>query len=571
MSDQEAGPGVTGGTVPEADAPEADVPEADVPEADVIVIGAGFAGLFAVHRLRNAGVSVLGLERAMGVGGVWYWNRYPGARCDIPSVEYSYSFSDELQQEWSWKERYAAQPEILEYLNHVADRFDLRRSFRFSSTVTDAAFDSATATWTLSLVDGAQFRCRHLILAVGTLSSPKSISFPGMDDFKGATYYTSHWPHEPVDFRGKRVAVVGTGSSGVQTVTTIANDVDQLFVLQRTPTYSVPAWNNPTNPAEEAEIKRNYTALRDKQRSTSSGFARDETTLSALDVGEEERRAIFEQSWRGGGLPFGGAFADLITSPEANELAADFLRGKLAAIVKDPETVSRLTPRTYPFGTKRMCVDTGYFEVFNRDNVELIDVSRDHVRFVGKGLSVGEREIEVDAVVMATGFDAMSGSFLKINITADGNALADAWRDGPQTTLGVMSAGFPNLYFITGPGSPSALSNVVVSIEQHVNWVCDAILDMRERGLAMIDPLPETQHAWMDRVAELANATLFPKADSWYMGANIPGKPRAFMIYLGGVKAYADECAEIAREGYRGFRLTACDALSARAPDECPA
>lgn len=524
-------------------------------DVDAIVVGAGFAGLYAVHRLRAAGLSVLGLERAIGVGGVWYWNRYPGARCDIPSVEYSYSWSEELQQEWNWKERYATQPEILEYLNHVADRFDLRRSFRFACTVSRASFDASTSRWTVDLLDGARLTCKYLILAVGTLSSPKAISFPGMDDFKGATYHTSHWPHEGVDFSGKRVAIVGTGSSGVQTTTAIAPAVEQLYVLQRTPTYSVPAWNAPTDPAQAAEVKRNYRALREKARGTSSGFMLDETQALAVDASEDERQAQFEKAWRGGGLPFAGAYADLVVSPEANEMAAEFLRGKIASMVRNPETARKLMPRSYPFGTKRMCVDTGYYETFNRDNVELVDVNQDHVRFVEGGVMVGDRVIEVDAVVMATGFDAMTGSFLKIAIDAGRRSLADAWANGSQTMLGVMTAGFPNMFLVTGPGSPSVVSNVVGSIEQHVNWICDAVGYLEDHGIATIDPVPEAQHEWMDHVAELANGTLFPQADSWYLGANIPGKPRVFMPYLGGVKAFADKCADIAASGYPGFHL----------------
>ncbi len=531
-------------------------PDADDLEMDAIVIGAGFAGLYAVHRLHSMGLSVLGIEKAIGVGGVWYWNRYPGARCDIPSLEYSYSFSEELQQEWSWKERYAAQPEILDYLNHVADRFDLRRHFRFSTTVKAASWDSADARWTVDLEAGGQCRCKYLILAVGGLSTPKAVDFPTLDTFEGPVYHTSHWPQQEVDFAGRRVAVLGTGSSGLQTITTIAKSVGQLYVLQRTPPFSVPAWNRPTDPDEEKAYKSRYREMRDKARSTSSGFAVDETSLLALSSSEDQRRERFEKSWQVGGLPFGGAFADLLVSQEANDLAADFLRAKIASIVEDPDTARRLLPTSYPFGAKRMCVDTGYFEVFNQDNVELVDIARDGVEFTRDAIRVGDRDLPVDAVIMATGFDAITGSILKIRISADGESLSDAWAQGPQTLLGVMTAGFPNLFLVTGPASPSVLSNMVVSIEQHVDWIAETLDHMERGGIAAIAAQPQAQREWMAHVAEIADATLFPRADSWYVGANIPGKPRQFMVYLGGVKAYADKCAEIIREGYPGFDFT---------------
>ncbi|WP_221793956.1 flavin-containing monooxygenase [Aquisediminimonas sediminicola] len=536
--------------------------------ADAIVIGAGFAGLYAVYRLREAGLSVLGLEKAIGVGGVWYWNRYPGARCDIPSLEYSYSFSDELQQEWNWKERFAAQPEILEYLNHVADRFDLRPHYRFSTTVTSAAYDSATGLWTLQIEGGGQCRCKYLIPAVGSLSLPKAMNFPSIEEFAGPVYHTSHWPHQKVDFAGKRVAVVGTGSSGVQTITTIAKDVEKLYVLQRTPCFSVPARNCPADPVIDARIKSNYAALRNKARSTASGFAIDEATKPAHAFSEVERRAQMERCWAEGGLEFGGKiFSDLVVSEEANEIVAAFMRDKIAEVVKDPKTVELLTPRSYPVGSKRMCVDTGYYEVFNQDNVELVDISESSVEFTHNSVIADGRTLEVDAVVMATGFDAMTGPLLKMNISADGKSLADAWEYGAKTMLGVMVAGFPNMFLITGPGSPSVLSNVVLSIEQHVNWIMDLVSFMEQQGIASVATTVEEQEKWMGHVADLAEGTLFTRADSWYIGANVPGKPRVFMPYLGGVKTFAETCAAIRDAGYPNFNFQYANALSDRSVD----
>lgn len=524
-------------------------------QIDAVVVGAGFGGLYAAHELRRAGFSVAGFEAAPDVGGVWYWNRYPGARCDIVSLEYSFSFDEALQQDWVWQERYATQPEILAYLNHVADRFDLRSLFSFSNRVVDATWDTATSTWTVTDSRGDTWHARHVILAVGCLSSPKPVAIPGLDGFQGNVYHTSGWPHAGVDFTGQRVAVIGTGSSGIQSIPVIAQQAEQLFVLQRTAAFSVPAWNRAIPAEEDAAEKRRYAERRAKARGTSSGFAVDETAALALDAAADERERRFEECWALGGLPFGGAFADLVVTPEANAMVADFIHRKIRASVADPAVAELLSPRSFPFGTKRMCVDTNYYATFNRSNVELVDIAATPLVFEAQGVRVGDRLLAIDSVVMATGFDAMTGSILKIPIRGPDNTLAEAWQDGPKTLLGVMVAGFPNLFIITGPGSPSVLSNMVLSIEQHVQWITAAIVHLRDTGASTIAACPAAQEDWASHVNEIANSTLFPTASSWYMGANIPGKPRVFMPYLGGVKVFAETCNQVVASGYTGFVL----------------
>ena len=524
---------------------------------DVIVVGAGFAGLYAAYRLRAAGLSVCGLERGGGVGGVWHWNRYPGARCDIESVEYSYSFSPELEQDWTWRERYASQPEILAYLNHVADRFDLRRLFTFDVAVDGARYDDAAGMWTVTDTTGRERRARFVVMAVGCLSTPKAIEFADLDRFGGNILYTSRWPHQPVDFSGRRVAVIGTGSSGIQSIPVIAAQADRLYVLQRTPAYSVPAWNRPLDDDEQRREKANYAATRLRARGTASGFAMEEPTALVLETDAQAREARFEAAWARGGLPFGAAFADLLASTEANALAADFVHRKIAATVRDPVVAATLSPRSYPFGTKRTCVDSGYYATFNRPNVDLVDIADTLPRFVADGIRVGDRHLAIDDLVLATGFDAMTGSFVAIDVAGrSGRRLAAAWSAGPRTYLGLMTAGFPNLFMITGPGSPSVLSNMVLSIEQHVDFMAQAIEHLAATGRDTIEADVVAETRWTDHVDAIARPTLFHQSNSWYLGANIAGKPRKFMPYIGGVKTFADTCRDVAGNDYDGFRLS---------------
>jgi len=526
---------------------------------DAIVVGAGFAGLYALHRLRGLGLSVRVLEAGGGVGGTWYWNRYPGARCDIESVDYSYSFSEELEQEWTWSERYPAQPELQRYLDHVADRFDLRRDIQLDTRVTDARFDEAAGRWSIGTEDGDRFDATYCVMATGMLSVLKRPDLPGLDRFEGDWVHTARWPAEGVPLAGRRVGIVGTGSTGIQAATAIAGQAGHLHVFQRTPNFSLPARNRPLTAAEERGIKAAYAERRRQARASFIGVPSSPGDQPAVDVDAAERAQAFEARWEQGGLALMSAFTDLLTSREANEHAAEFVRGKIGETVKDAAVAERLMPRGYAIGTKRLCVDTGYFDIFNRADVTLVDVRRTPIEAVTpRGLRTAEAEYDLDVLVFATGFDAMTGALLDIDIRGRGDAsLRAEWADGPRTYLGLAAAGFPNLFIVTGPGSPSVLSNMVLSIEQHVDWIADCIAHLGERGLGCIEATPEAQDAWVATVAEVAGYTLHGAADSWYNGANIPGKPRVYMPFIGGVAEYRRICDGVAAAGYEGFALTA--------------
>ena len=526
---------------------------------DAIVVGAGFSGLYMLHRLREQGMTAVVLERGAGVGGTWYWNRYPGARCDIESVDYCYSFSRELLEEWRWTERYATQPEILRYLEHVADRFDLRRDIRLGTTVTAARFERDA--WVVTTAGGEELSARHLILAVGNLTAVKRPDFAGLEDFEGDWYHTARWPAEGVDLTGKRVAVVGTGSTGIQTIPRIAEQAAQVVVFQRTPNYSMPAVNRPLGADELREVLAGYDERRRRARESDAGVPIAPPRRAAREATPEERREAYERGWRRGGInALSAAFSDLFTDADANRTAQDFARAKIRETVRDPVVAETLCP-THTIGTKRTCVDIGYFETYNRDDVELVDARRSPIEAITRrGIATADAEYPVDVIVFAIGFDAMTGALLEIDIRGrDGVALRDAWADGPRTLLGLAVAGFPNMFTITGPGSPSVLSNMVVSIEQHVDWIAGCLAYLREHGVACIEAQPAAQDAWVEHVAALADATLYPEATSWYVGANIPGKPRVFMPYVAGCGAYRRECEEVAARGYEGFLLGAPD------------
>jgi cation diffusion facilitator CzcD-associated flavoprotein CzcO len=526
---------------------------------DVLVVGAGFAGLYMLHRLRGLGFSATVLEAGDGVGGTWYWNRYPGARCDSESYYYSYSFDEALQQEWEWTERYPEQPEILRYLNHVADRFGLRRDIRFDRRVTDAGFDHDTDTWVLHTDGGERYAARFLVTAVGCLSSANIPRIPGLETFEGRWFHTGRWPHEGVDFSGLRVGVVGTGSTGIQAIPVIAEHAGHLTVFQRTANYSIPARNGPMEPGFQREVKQNYDAIRRKQRASTNGHPFDVSERPALSVPEEERRAVYAAAWLRGGLRFRAAFADLLTDKDANDTAAEFIRNKIRETVLDPVTAERLLPRDHPFATKRPPIDTDYFETYNREDVTLVDVRESPiVEATSTGLRTSSAEYPLDCLVFATGFDALTGPLLDIDIRgAGGRALRDVWADGPRTYLGLQVAGFPNLFTITGPGSPSVLTNMPTAIEQHVDWIAECLNHLRSRGLARIETTDAAAEAWGAHVNSAAHRTLLPMAESsWYLGANVPGKPRVFMPYAGGLAAYARHCDEVAAAGYVGFALT---------------
>jgi cyclohexanone monooxygenase len=525
--------------------------------ADVVIVGAGFGGMYMLHRLRGLGLSAIVFDVASGVGGTWYWNRYPGARCDVESMQYSYSFSDELQQEWQWSEVFAGQPEILRYANYVADKLDLRRDMRFDTRVTAAVFNEATNRWTVRTDRGDTVSAKFTIMASGCLSAARMPDFPSLDSFKGKTYHTGHWPHEGVDFTGMRVGIVGTGSSAIQSIPVIATQAAHVTVFQRTPNFSIPSRNGLMPEAYAQSWKTVYPAKRAEARLTRNGVLANPNDQSAIETPESERQAIYEQRWASGGTTFMAAFNDLIFNKASNDTAAEFVRGKIREMVKDAAKAELLAPTSHPIGTKRICVDTDYYLTYNRPNVDLVDVRDTPIeRLTPDGLHVGGKDYAFDAIVFATGFDAMTGALTRMGIVGrGGEKLADKWEAGPRTYLGLMTAGFPNMFMITGPGSPSVLSNMMVSIEQHVDWIADCLGHLTNRQLDCIEAALAAENAWVDHVNEVGHTTLYPSAASWYMGANIPGKPRVFMPYIGGVGAYRRKCDEIAAKGYEGFAL----------------
>ena len=526
-------------------------------ETDVVIVGAGFAGMYLLHKLRGVGLKARVFEAATGVGGTWYWNRYPGARCDVESMQYSYSFLPELEQDWKWNELFAGQPEILRYANHVADRLDLKRDIKFETRVTDAGFDEATHRWTVRTDQGDVVSCRHVVMATGCLSAARRPDFKGADSFKGATYHTGHWPHEGVDLTGLRVGVIGTGSSAIQAIPVIAEQAKDLFVFQRTPNFSIPSRNGPMSEPYEKAWKSVYPQKREDARHSRNGVLANPNDISALAVDDAQRQEMFETRWRSGGTTFMAVFNDLIFNKQSNDTAADFVRGKIRSIVTDPKTAELLAPTNHPIGTKRICVDTNYYQAYNRENVHLIDVRSAPIEEITPdGLITGGVEYKLDVIVFATGFDAMTGALTSVDIRGrDGKALKDKWEAGPRTYLGLMTAGFPNLFMITGPGSPSVLSNMMVSIEQHVDWITDCLTWMNSRQLDCMEATLSAEDAWVEHVNKVAYTTLYPSANSWYMGANIEGKPRVFMPYIGGVGTYRRECEDVAAKGYEGFQL----------------
>ena len=528
-------------------------------ECDVVVIGAGFAGLYAVHRLREMGLSLRAFEQAASVGGTWYWNRYPGASSDSESWVYSYSFSAELEQEWTWTCRFPGQAEILRYLEHVAERFDLLRSFNFSTRVTGATYDELQGRWVVDTSTGETVTALYLITAVGCLSAAQIPEISGLGDFKGTWYHTGQWPHTSVDFHGKRVGVIGTGSSGIQSIPFIAAQASKLTVFQRTPSFSVPNGNAPLSAERVDELKRDIKKIREFCRWSTIGQPYDWLTQNSLAVTPEERHARLESDWQKGGFEWMfGSYNDLLTNEEANEFAAEFVREKIRGIVKNPEVARKLTPTGYPIATKRLPLDNGYFETYNRDNVELVDLREAPIECIVKhGIKTSEQLYELDVIVFATGFDALTGPLLRLGICGRGGEMLETkWATGPRTYLGVCTHGFPNMFMITGPGSPSVLGNMPVSIEQHVEWICDAIAHLRQHNQLLMEPTAEAERNWGEHVRELAENTLFTSTDSWYMGANIPGKPRVFLPYIGGFGTYRKLCQEVAENGYQGFTFS---------------
>jgi cation diffusion facilitator CzcD-associated flavoprotein CzcO len=538
----------------------AEYPAGKTTELDALVVGAGFAGLYQLLCLRDRlGLSVKVLEAGDGVGGTWYWNRYPGARCDSESHVYWYTFSPELMREWEWSERYPGQAEILRYLNFVADKFELKRDIRFNSRVTSAHYDDAANRWQVRTEQGETFAAKFLVTAVGCLSTANVPNIPGLQDFKGDWYHTGQWPHEGVDFRGKRVGMIGTGSTGIQAAPVIAAQADHLTVFQRTANYSVPARNVPLTPEFKHYIKQNAREIRTTTHETYNGMAFRVEDRKAVETPPEERETLYEAAWERGGLQFRATFQDMLVSKASNDTAADFIKRKIRSIVKDPKTAAILSDIDHPYAAKRPPIDTDYFETYNRPNVTLVDVKATPIQRISEaGICTADAEYPVDIIVFATGFDAMTGPLLRMDVRGrDGVALKDVWDAGPRNYLGLQVAGFPNLFTVTGPGSPSVLCNMPVAIEQHADWISDCIAYLRAKGLDRIEPRPEAVEKWVPEVNDVANRTLLPMAThSWYLGANIPGKPRVFMPYAGGMIRYREICQEVVARDYEGFALS---------------
>ena len=525
---------------------------------DVVVIGAGFSGMYALYKLRGLGLRLKGYETGDGPGGTWYWNRYPGARVDIESMIYSYSFDEELEQEWQWPEHFSPQPDLEVYANHVADRFGIRDQVQFETTVTRLRFDELTSLWHVGTDRGEEVTTRFVIAATGSLNATNIPDFKGAETFQGQWYHTSKWPREGVDFRGKRVGIIGTGSTGIQVIPVVAQEAGHLTVFQRTANFSIPSRNRPLDAEYERGWKQEYRQRREMMKSTATAavLLGQRTDRSVFDVSDAEREEILEQAWESrSGFRFTGSFKDVRTNEAANEVVAEFVRRKIRATVKDPEVAELLCPKTHPLGTKRLCLDSGYYETYNRDNVTLVDVRANPItEITPAGLRTTAGEYDLDILIYATGFDAMTGSLTRMNVTGVGGVrLEDKWANGPTNYLGFMVAGFPNLFMIHGPGSPSVLAQMIMSAEWQVDWLYDRLGYLLEHGYQQVDTTEEWEESWAREVETAANATLYKKADSWYLGANIPGKPRVFMVYIGGFDNYTRRCNEVVANGYEGF------------------
>jgi cation diffusion facilitator CzcD-associated flavoprotein CzcO len=524
---------------------------------DAIVVGAGFGGMFMVNRLRSLGLSVIGIEAGGDVGGVWYWNRYPGARCDVFSIDYSYSFSDEIQQEWTWSEEYSAQPEILAYANFVADRLELRKSFRFNTRVKSAVFDDERGIWRLTTDKGDVIDAPYCVMATGPLSIPKEIDIDGVEDFKGNIYRASKWPHAPISFAGQRVGVVGVGSSGIQIVPMVAAEADQLYVFQRTPSFTFPMRNKKITEDYARQVKEQYNSLRLIGRNTFTGGVRPISTRPLFSVTTQERDELLEDAWQKGGRVLMGLFSDVLTNPAANDIVADFVRRKIGEVVQDRETAAILMPRGYPIFSRRPCLDTDYYETYNRPNVHLVDCVSEPIEcLTASGVKTRGQHIEIDTLILATGFDGLTGAMLAIDVKGRGGRdLKDKWQEGAKSYLGLAMEGFPNLFMMCGANGPSALANIVILNEENGDWIANCISYMRANKFKTIEADSASEDKWMDIVSALAEKSLIPKANTWYVGSNIAGKPRVFPIYIGGLNKYREICDGVAAEHYAGFTL----------------
>ena len=536
-----------------------------IPAYDLVIVGAGFAGLYMLHTARGLGMTAIVIEAAADVGGTWYWNRYPGARCDVKSLDYSYSFDESIEQEWNWTETFAAQPEILAYINFVADRLDLRKDVRFNRRVKSLHFNEGKGGWDAGTDDGARVFGRFCVMATGCLSVPKDPDIPGLRAFKGEVYSTSSWPQAPVTLKGKRIGLVGTGSSGIQVGPMLAEEAERLYVFQRTPNFTIPARNAPLDGDVLADEKSHYRDRRAAARRHPAGHLRPLTKAKVMDMQPDERRAAFQAAWQSGGQDIFGTFGDLLTDETGNAEITAMIHEKIDELVSDPVVAQKLKPLDYPFAGRRVCLDTDYYPMFNRPNVELVDLRSEPIEAMeAHGVKTSARAIELDLIVLAAGFDAITGALTAIDIRGrNGLTIQGKWQDGPVSYLGIAVAGFPNLFTITGPGSPSVLTNVVSSIEQHVEWLRDLLTYMNARGMDLIEADKAAEDQWVRHVYDLANQLpIIMKSNSWYLGANVPGKPRVFMPYAGGLDVYRDQCDRVASDGYRGFNFSTVHSLA---------
>ncbi|MBB3018114.1 cation diffusion facilitator CzcD-associated flavoprotein CzcO [Microvirga lupini] len=522
---------------------------------DVIVVGAGFAGMYATYKFRQMGKSVVGIEAGGDVGGVWYWNRYPGARCDLMSVDYSYGFSEEIEQEWTWSEQFAAQPEILAYANFVADRLDLRRSYLFNTRVTSAIWDENAKLWRATTDQDQVLEAPYCVMATGPLSVAKDPDIPGIDRFKGRLLRAQKWPHEPVSFEGKRVGIIGTGSTGIQIVQTVGREAGELFVFQRTPSFTLPMRNHVLEPDYINEMKRHYRAMREAMRNNPTGGTRPATSRPFFSLPPSQRRQVMEQAWVNGGHTFLGSFADLLINQEANDQVADFVREKIGEIVKDPKTAEALKPRGYPIFARRPCLDTEYYETYNLPNVHLVDLKADPiVEITEKGIRTESGETELDILIFATGYDALTGALLAFDVVGrDGYTLKQKWGSGARSYLGIMMEGFPNLFAPSGPNGPAALANLITIAEHDVDWIAEMIDYMEANGLTTVEPTAQAEEGWMSLVAALAEKSLIRKANTWWVGANVKGKPQGLTMFIGGFHKYREHCATAAQNRSSNF------------------
>jgi len=522
---------------------------------DVVIVGGGFGGMYATYKFREMGLRIQSFEAGGDLGGVWYWNRYPGARVDLPSIDYSFSFSPEVEQEWTWSEQFAAQPELLAYINFVAQRLDLKKHFQFNTRVTSAVWDEERKLWTVKTDQGETLEATYCIMATGPLSVPKDPEIPGIARFKGQLLRAARWPHEPISFAGKRVGVIGTGSTGIQIVQEVGKEAGELFVYQRTPSFTMPMRNENLAPEYVAEVKRHYAGIRESARNSAVGGVRPQSTRAFFSVTPRQRRQLLEDAWKNGGLAMLGTFSDLMTNPEANEHVAEFVRGKISEVVEDPATAEALKPRDYPIFARRPCLDSSYYETYNRPNVHLVDCLKDPiVEITEKGVRTQAGEIALDVLIFATGYDGLTGALLAFDVVGrGGRKVNDKWKDGARSHLGLMMEGFPNLFMTTGPNGPAALANIIRISEHDVDWIAAAMVHMEKNGLSSMEPTPEAEQGWMDLVYELSQRTLLTKAKTWYVGANVKDKPLGLTLFTGGFMKYRELTNAAVRDGYRGF------------------